>query len=170
MSVGDWDVTDDGNVLAYTTDNTGFRDYTLHVKDLDDRQDSSPETVPKVSSIAWAADNKTLFYANDDAAKRPYRIYRHILGADPKTDALVYEEKDEMYRVGVSALGQPEVPLPRSPARTRRRVADPAGGPADGRRGSSSRLAKRSTSTTSTTAATCSTSGPTAAAAATSAS
>ncbi len=104
MSVGDWDVTDDGNVLAYTTDNTGFRDYTLHVKDLATGKIFS-ETVPKVSSIAWAADNKTLFYTADDAAKRPYRLYRHALGADPKSDALVYEEKDEMFRVGVSRSG-----------------------------------------------------------------
>ncbi len=104
MSVADWDVTDDGNILAYTTDNTGFRDYTLHVKDLSTGK-TFPETVLKVSSIAWAADNKTLFYANDDAAKRPYRIYRHTLGGDPKSDALVYEEKDEMFRVGVYRSG-----------------------------------------------------------------
>ena len=43
------------------------------------------------------------------AAKRPYRIYRHALGADPKTDALVYEEKDEMFRVGVHALREPRL-------------------------------------------------------------
>ena len=100
MAVGDQEVTDDGNLLAYTTDNTGFRDYRLHIRDLSTGKDF-PETVEKVSSVAWAADNKTLFYGVDDSAKRPYRIYRHILGTDPKTDALVYEEKDEMFTVGV---------------------------------------------------------------------
>jgi oligopeptidase B len=100
MAVGDLEVADDGNLLAYTTDNTGFREYKLHIRDLSTGKDF-PETVEKVSSIAWAADNKTLFYGVDDSAKRPYRIYRHALGTDPKSDVLVYEEKDEMFNVGV---------------------------------------------------------------------
>ena len=154
MAVGDSSVTDDGNLLAYTTDNTGFREYTLHVKDLSTGKDL-PETVEKVSSVAWAADNKTLFYTVDDAAKRPYRLYRHALGADPKTDALVYEEKDEMFRVGVTARAAAgylflAVRLPHG-----RRVAHSAGRQAGRRFDARSRRARRTTSTTSTTAATC---------------
>ena len=91
--------TDDGQLLAYTTDNTGFRDYTLHVKDMSTGK-LLPETVARVTSVAWAPDNKTLFYATTDPAKRPYRLYRHTLGTDPSTDALLYEEKDERFRVG----------------------------------------------------------------------
>src|SRR5437879_11341568 len=34
MSLGAYDVSDDGNLLAYTADNTGFRQFTLAVKDL----------------------------------------------------------------------------------------------------------------------------------------
>ena len=101
MSVGDREVSDDGTLLAYTTDNVGFREYRLHVKDLSPAGRQFPETVEKVSSVAWAADNKTLFYTVDDHAKRPYRLYRHVLGTDPKSDALVFEEKDEMFRVDV---------------------------------------------------------------------
>jgi oligopeptidase B len=100
MAVAELEVSDDGNLLAYTTDNVGFREYRLRVKDLSTGKDF-PESVEKVSSAAWAVDNKTLFYTVDDHAKRPYRLYRHELGSDPKTDALVYEEKDEMYRVNV---------------------------------------------------------------------
>jgi len=100
MSVADLEVSDDGKLLAYTTDNVGFREYRLHVKDLTTGKDF-PETVEKVSSVAWAADNRTLFYTVDDHAKRPYRLYRHTLGSDPKTDALVFEEKDEMFRLNV---------------------------------------------------------------------
>jgi oligopeptidase B len=96
MAVGSYEVSDNGNLLAYTTDNTGFRQYRLHIRDLTAGKDL-PETVEKVSSVAWAADNRTLFYTVDDAAKRPYRLYRHQLGGAP--DALVYEEKDEMFRV-----------------------------------------------------------------------
>jgi oligopeptidase B len=101
MSVGDREVSDDGKLYAYTTDNTGFREYRLFVKDLAAGQ-LLPETVEKVSSMAWAADNRTLFYIVDDHAKRPYRLYRHLLGTPVSSDALIYEEKDELFRIGIT--------------------------------------------------------------------
>jgi oligopeptidase B len=101
FAVGDLEVSDDGNILAYTTDLTGFREYALFVKDL--RTGAlGPERVAKVSSIAWAADNRTLFYVVDDATKRPYRLYRHVLGAEASADTLLYEEKDEHFTLDVS--------------------------------------------------------------------
>src|SRR4029077_5199897 len=57
MSVGVREISDDGNLLAYTTDNTGFRDYTLHVKDLATGKTFS-DTIARVSTAAWASDNK----------------------------------------------------------------------------------------------------------------
>lgn len=99
ISLGDYDVSDDGNLLAFTLDKTGFRQYTMQVKDL--RTGALfPESIEKVTSVTWAADNKTLFYAIEDEAKRPYRLYRHTLSSDPKADALVFEEKDERFNVG----------------------------------------------------------------------
>ena len=91
-------VSDDGHLLAYTTDLTGFRQYTLSVKDL--RTGALlPDRIEKVVSIAWAADDRTLFYVTEDAAKRPYRLYRHVLGA--AADDLVYEETDALFNLGV---------------------------------------------------------------------
>ena len=101
FAVGDIEASDDGNLLAYSTDVTGFREYTLFVKDL--RTGAlAPETFRKVSSVAWAADNRTLFYVVDDAAKRPYRFYRHVLATEPASDPLLYEEKDEKFILEVS--------------------------------------------------------------------
>ena len=100
MSVQVRAFSDDGNLLAYTTDNTGFRDYTLHVKDMTTGK-LLTETVARVTSVAWAPDNKTLFYATTDPAKRPFKTFRHTVGSDPSTDALLYEERDERFRVGV---------------------------------------------------------------------
>jgi oligopeptidase B len=99
MSVGARAVTDDARLLAYTTDNTGFRDYTLWIKDLETGK-LLPEKMERVTSVAWAPDNKTLFYATTDHAKRPHRIWRHTVGTDPSSDVLLYEEKDERFRVG----------------------------------------------------------------------
>jgi oligopeptidase B len=100
MSVGQSDVSEDGNLLAYVTDNTGFRQYTLAVKDLRSGK-VLVDHAERVDSMAWANDNKTLFYAIEDAvSKRSYRVYRHNVGtAGP--DTLIYEEPDERFDVGV---------------------------------------------------------------------
>jgi oligopeptidase B len=101
IGIGRRQISDDGRLLAYSTDNTGFRDYRLHIKDLKTGRLLS-ETAERVRSMAWAADNRTLFYATTDSAKRPFRVWRHTAGTDSKTDALVYEEKDEMFEVEVA--------------------------------------------------------------------
>lgn len=100
MSLGAYEVSDDGNLLAYTTDNTGFRQYKLRVRDLRTGKDSDV-IADKVGSVAWANDNKTLFYTvEEEKTKRQYRLYRHELGAAIGNDDLVYEEKDERFNVG----------------------------------------------------------------------
>jgi oligopeptidase B len=101
MSLGGFAASDDGNLLAYITDNTGFRQYTLAMKDLRTGQVLA-DHIERVDSLAWANDNKTLFYTiEDEVSKRSYRMYRHTAGsAGP--DTLIYEEKDERFDVYVS--------------------------------------------------------------------
>src|SRR5687767_11391680 len=97
MSIGLFVPSDDGNLLAYSTDNTGYRQYTLQIKDLRNGQ-LFPERVERVNNLAWATDNKTFFYVTEDAVtKRNDKFYRHVLGTD-KTD-LIYEEKDELFDI-----------------------------------------------------------------------
>jgi oligopeptidase B len=99
MSVGDFEVSDDTNLLAYSTDSTGYREYALNVKDL--RTGDVTKIAERVSSVAWANDNKTLFYVVDHPQnKNPYQLYRHTLGK-AGADELIYEEKDEMFGIGV---------------------------------------------------------------------
>ena len=100
LGLGALEVSNDGNLLAYSTDVTGFRDYTLHVLDLRTGE-HLPDTVDKVKSVAWAADNRTLFYTTDDHAKRAYRLHRHVLGTSASSDALLHEETDERFDVTV---------------------------------------------------------------------
>jgi len=101
MSLGDTSISDDGKLLAYTTDNVGFRQYALHIKNLETGEVFG-ETAPRIGSVTWAADNKTLFYTQEDEVeKRQYRLYRHALGKDAAKDPVVYEEKDERFNVDV---------------------------------------------------------------------
>ena len=112
MSVGLFVPSDDGNLLAYSTDNTGYRQYTLQVKDLRTGE-LFPERIERVTSLAWATDNKTFFYVTEDAVtKRSDKFFRHVLGTD-KTD-LVYEEKDELFDIGARSLTRQSNDLPRS--------------------------------------------------------
>jgi len=98
MSVGVFVPSDDGNLLAYSTDNTGYRQYTLQVKDLRTGQ-VLPERIERVNNVAWASDNKTLFYVTEDATtKRSDKFFRHVLGTDK--NELIFEEKDELYDIG----------------------------------------------------------------------
>jgi oligopeptidase B len=99
MSIGDTDITDDGRWLAYSVDHTGFRQYTLHIKDLNTGE-VLDGTVERVGSIVWAADNRTLFYTvEDEEQKRQYQLWRHALGSDHSTDELVFEEPDERFNL-----------------------------------------------------------------------
>ena len=85
-------------VNSFATDETGFRQYTLHVKDLETGE-LLPLRVEKTVTVTWAA-GRTLFYTVEDAAKRSYRLYRHTLGEDAHD--LVYEEQDERFSLGVT--------------------------------------------------------------------
>jgi oligopeptidase B len=99
MSVGALVPSDDGTLLAYSTDNTGYRQYTLQVKNLRTGE-LLPERIERVDNMAWATDNKTIFYVTEDpVSKRNDKLFRHMLGSD-KTD-LLYEEKDELFDIGV---------------------------------------------------------------------
>ena len=97
FSVGAYNISDNSNLLAFSTDTTGFRQYDLFIKDLTTGK-ISEKVAERVTSVAWATDNKTLFYTTEDATtKRTDKFLRHVLGSG-KHD-LLYEEKDELYRI-----------------------------------------------------------------------
>jgi oligopeptidase B len=101
MAVGAMAVSPDGWLLAYSTDNTGFRQYMLHVRDLRTGKDLA-DTAVRVGSVVWAADSKTIFYTTEDEiTKRHDHLFRHWLGDAIEADVVVYEETDERFNLGV---------------------------------------------------------------------
>jgi oligopeptidase B len=100
MALGGFAISEDQNLLAYSVDHTGFRQYTLHIKDL--RTGATlTDTAERVGSIVWANDNTTLFYSvEDEETKRQHRLYRHTLGQPQSADTLVFEEPDERFNLG----------------------------------------------------------------------
>jgi oligopeptidase B len=101
FSLGAFDVSPDHRLLAFAMDTTGAERYTLMVKDLTSGQ-VLPDRIENVNgNTEWAEDNRTLFYGMSDAANRPYRVHRHVLGTPTSQDALVAEEPSELFRIGV---------------------------------------------------------------------
>jgi len=100
FEIAAFDITRDGKWLAYSTDTTGFRQYTLHIKNLETGETLAGE-VERTGSLVWAADNRTLFYTvEDEEQKRQYQLWRHTLGTPHSADVLVYQEDDERFNLG----------------------------------------------------------------------
>jgi oligopeptidase B len=98
LSVAAFEVSDDDARLLYSTDETGFRQYKLFVKDLKTGAVQGP-LAERVTSATWAADNRTLFYVTEDAVtKRPDTLWRLELGGQP---VKVHDERDELFSIGV---------------------------------------------------------------------
>lgn len=103
MGLGVFQVSDDNQRIAYATDTSGFRQYVLEVKDLA-AGSVIPFRVERVTSAAWAADNRTLFYVTEDeVTKRSNQLWRGELLESPTEtkNELLYEEKDERFRMDV---------------------------------------------------------------------
>jgi oligopeptidase B len=99
MGLGAHEVSDDSNLLAFTTDNVGFRQYNLHIKDLRTGK-LLADTAERVGFVVWAADNKTIFYTTEDAqTKRSDLVHRHTVGTSTGTDPVIYNERDERYEL-----------------------------------------------------------------------
>ena len=93
-------ISEDQNLAAYTVYHTGFRQYTLHIKDLRTGE-LLADTAERVGSVVWANDNRTLFYSmEDEVTKRQHKLYRHQLGDPQSADVLVFEEPDERFNLG----------------------------------------------------------------------
>jgi len=99
MAIGDMSVSPDGRLLAYTTDDNGYRQYRLHVKNLE-TGDTLAVTDERVTSLAWTADGGTLFYTQEDSvSKRSYRLLsRELTQPNPVARD---EEEDERFDVQV---------------------------------------------------------------------
>ena len=106
--IGSFAISPDATKLAYSVDADGREICTLYIKDLLTGE-LLPETLKNTfgdvyghNGVEWARDGKSFFYVTLDAAQRPYRIHRHMLGTDPAQDKLLYEEQDETFRVGLT--------------------------------------------------------------------
>jgi oligopeptidase B len=130
FALGTFHVSPDGTRLAYSTDFTGDERFTLRVKDLRTGEILPDEVPGTFYGSAWSANGSTLFYMTVDEAWRPYRVWRHTIGRPSDEDALVYEETDERFTVGVELTRSEKFVLIEAHSRTTSEVrAIPADNP-----------------------------------------
>ncbi|MEJ7846924.1 MAG: S9 family peptidase [Pyrinomonadaceae bacterium] len=99
FAIGAFEPSDDGNLLAFSTDSTGYRQYTLQIKDLRTGK-MLPDMIERVTSQEWSNDGKYLFVTQEDAeSKRSDKVWRHAVGTG-KND-LIFEEKDVLFGAGI---------------------------------------------------------------------
>ncbi|GAL85514.1 protease II [Sporocytophaga myxococcoides] len=95
-------VSEDNTKLAYGLDTISRRIYTIYFMDLVTGEYVGHPIPNTEGYVAWANDNKTIFYSKkDEETLRPDRIYRHIIGDSPEADKLIYHEKDETFYTAI---------------------------------------------------------------------
>ncbi len=100
MAIGAYKISDDSNLLAYTTDSTGYRQYSLYLKNFQTGE-TRALGVERVTSLEWAGNDQVLFFTQEDAvSKRSYRLGR--LDLNSGLISWLYEEKDELFDLGLS--------------------------------------------------------------------
>ena len=105
-SVGTAEHSPDHRYYAYAVDEQGSEIYTIKIRDLGTGLDL-PNVIEPVAygSFAWSPDGGFLFWAFRDENGRPAKVYRRPFGADASADALVYDEPDEGFFLGVGVTG-----------------------------------------------------------------
>ena len=102
FALGDWSVSTNNQLLAFSTDLVSRREYTIYIKNLATGEVFKDKIENTTGGITWANDNKTLFYVKqDEATLRSHKIFKHVLGTDASMDELVFEEKDETFSCSV---------------------------------------------------------------------
>jgi len=101
FGIGDLEVSNNDEMLAYSLDLKGSEYFTIYVRNIMDNKIISEEIKETSGGITWSLDDKYIFYSKLDKNHRPRKIYRHKIGTKVKTDQLIYEEKDEGFTCGI---------------------------------------------------------------------
>ncbi|MBX2978560.1 MAG: S9 family peptidase [Flavobacteriales bacterium] len=100
FDLADYEVSPGNELVAYSTDRVGRRQYEIRFRDLRTGKDL-PDVITNTGGGCAFADDRTVFYPRKDNTLRSYRIYRHVLGTDPSTDVVVFEESDPAFSCDV---------------------------------------------------------------------
>ena len=102
FGIGDLEVSNNDEMLAYSLDLKGSEYFTIYVRKISDNKIISDKIHETSGSVTWSLDDKYIFYSKLDEHHRPRKIYRHQIGTKTKDDQLIYEEKDQGFTCAIS--------------------------------------------------------------------
>ena len=102
-NLGDYELSHDHRLIAYASETDGSERYTIRIRSLKTGTEFPESITNTTGSMVWSANDQYLFYtvATEDTW-RSWRVYRHTLGTEQKEDVVVYEDRDELFNVGLS--------------------------------------------------------------------
>ena len=102
FELGSWTVSPNNERLAFTVDFNGNREFRIFVRTLPAGQVVDEGIENAASNLVFGGDSETLFYVrNEPQTVRSYQVWRHRVGSDPKSDVLIYEEKDPTFSISL---------------------------------------------------------------------
>ncbi len=101
FSTGDIEVSNNDELLAYSTDDKGSEYFKIFIRRISDKKIIDEPIIETSGSITWSYDDLSFFYSKLDNLHRPRKIYQHKLGTPVKDDKLIFEEKNERFTCGI---------------------------------------------------------------------
>ena len=95
-------VSDDHNCLAYSVDYKGSETYAVKLLNLTTGEELADRVDGTCGDVEWGADGKSFYYLTEDAAKRPYKAWKHIIGTPQDKDILLFTEADDKFALAIS--------------------------------------------------------------------
>mmetsp|Transcript_23078 Transcript_23078/g.80448 ORF Transcript_23078/g.80448 Transcript_23078/m.80448 type:complete len:788 (-) Transcript_23078:180-2543(-) len=99
--VSDWEPSPSHGKLAFSVDYSGYETYEIHVRDVATGRAVGEPLRDTTGSLVWGADDSELYYTTFDAAHRPHKVWRHVLGRPQAEDECLLTEDDERYWVSI---------------------------------------------------------------------
>ncbi len=96
FDLADFEVAPSNNLMAYSVDTLGRRQYEIRFRDLSSGKDLADVITHAGDGGAFANDS-TFFYVRKDRSLRNARVYRHLIGTDPSQDVEVFHEKNRAF-------------------------------------------------------------------------
>ena len=101
FGLGDLEVSYNAKLLAYSLDLKGSEYYTIHIRDIKNKNQIGEKIENTSGGITFSLDDKYIFYSKLDDNHRPREIYRHEIGTPTSKDILIFKEESEAFTVGI---------------------------------------------------------------------
>ncbi len=101
FGLGDLEVSYNDKLLAYSLDLKGSEYYTIHIRDIKNKNQIGEKIENTSGGITFSLDDKYIFYSKLDDNHRPREIYRHEIGTPTSKDILIFKEESEAFTVGI---------------------------------------------------------------------